>query len=86
MQRYKTVDAYIQGAEQWQEELIRLREILISTQLEETVKWGGPCYTYQGKNDVGMSAFRRTAQRRPGDFDRVDSELDSRRRGLPHPG
>ncbi len=29
-----------------------------STKLEETVKWGGPCYVYDGKNVVGMGAFK----------------------------
>lgn len=58
MKRYKTVDEYIDGAEYWQDELVRLRKILNSTDLEETVKWGGPCYTFQGKNVVGMGAFK----------------------------
>ena len=58
MKRYKTVDEYIEGAEHWQSELRQLRKILTSTDLEETVKWGGPCYTYHGKNIVGMGAFK----------------------------
>ena len=58
MKRYKTVDQYIAGAEQWQQELIRLREILQSTPLEETVKWGGPCYTHGGKLVVGIGGFK----------------------------
>ena len=58
MKRYKTVDAYIEGEEKWQKELVRLRQILTSTKLEEEVKWGAPCYTYQGKNVVGIGAFK----------------------------
>ena len=58
MKRYKTVDEYIAGAEHWQKELIRLREILQSTSLEETVKWGAPCYTHHGKMVVGIGAFK----------------------------
>ena len=58
MKRYTTVDDYIAGAEHWQKELIRLREILQSTPLEETVKWGAPCYTHQGKMVVGIGAFK----------------------------
>ena len=42
MKRYKSVDAYIESAEYWQEELRELRKILRSTELEETTKWGGP--------------------------------------------
>ena len=58
MKRYKSVDDYIAGAEHWQVELIRLREILQSTKLEETVKWGAPCYTHNGKMVVGLGAFK----------------------------
>ncbi len=58
MKGHKTVDDYIEAAEHWQDELIRLRKILRSTDLEETVKWGGPCYTHDGKNVVGMASFK----------------------------
>ena len=58
MKRYKTVDEYIECAECWQDELLQLRKILNSTDLEESVKWGGPCYTFNGKNVVGMGAFK----------------------------
>ena len=58
MKRYKTVDEYIDNAEHWQAELRRLREILLSTELDETVKWGSPCYTYRGKNIVGIGGFK----------------------------
>ena len=49
MKRYKTVDDYIAGAEQWQDEFKLLAEILQSTELTEEVKWRGPCYTFEGK-------------------------------------
>ena len=58
MKRYKTVDDYIAGSELWQEELLLLRDILTSTDLSETVKWGGPCYTYDDKMVVGIGAFK----------------------------
>ena len=58
MKRYKTVDAYIAGADDWHEELTKLREILQSTDLEETVKWGAPAYTHNGKNVVGIGSFK----------------------------
>jgi uncharacterized protein YdeI (YjbR/CyaY-like superfamily) len=45
MRRVTSVDDYIQKAGTWQKELTRLREVLRSTSLEETVKWGAPCYT-----------------------------------------
>ena len=58
MQRAKTVDDYIAGNSQWPEELAKLRKILAESPLEETIKWGAPCYTYQGKNVVGIGAFK----------------------------
>jgi len=58
MKRSKTVDEYIESTEKWRAELIRLRKILRSTDLEETVKWGAPCYTCDGKNVVGLGAFK----------------------------
>lgn len=58
MKRAKTVDAYIEDAEHWQAELENLRQILRSTDLIEEVKWGAPCYTYDGRNVVGVGAFK----------------------------
>ncbi len=58
MQRAKTVDDYIRNAKAWRDDLIKLRDILRATPLQEEVKWGGPCYTYKGKNIVGISAFK----------------------------
>lgn len=58
MKRHKTVEAYIEDADHWRDELIQLRRILNETALEETVKWGGPCYTFDGKLVVGMGAFK----------------------------
>jgi uncharacterized protein YdeI (YjbR/CyaY-like superfamily) len=58
MLRHRSVDAYIDTAEHWQLELKALRRLLLSTGLSETVKWGGPCYTFNGKNVVGLTAFK----------------------------
>ncbi len=58
MRRSRTVDEYIEDAGIWKDELKHLRSILQSTELEEDVKWGGPCYTYGGKNVVGMAGFK----------------------------
>ncbi len=58
MKRYKTVDDYVASRRLWQDEIKRLREILLSTDLAEEVKWGGPCYTYDGKNVVGLAGFK----------------------------
>ncbi len=53
-----TVDEYIASAEAFGKALVKLRAILLSTELEETIKWGAPCYTIDGKNVVGLAAFK----------------------------
>ena len=58
MKRSKSVDEYIASAPSWRTELRQLRKILRATELDETVKWGGPCYTLDGKNVVGLGAFQ----------------------------
>jgi len=54
----KSVDEYVQKHPDWEEEISSLREMLLSTELEETIKWGGPVYTVKGKNVVGIGAFK----------------------------
>jgi len=58
MKAYKTVDAYILNAQYGKEILIVLREILCSTELTETVKWGAPVYTINDKNVIGLGSFK----------------------------
>jgi len=58
MKSFKTVEDYISSSNQWQNALVKLRDILLSTELEETVKWGVPVYTLAGKNIVGLAAFK----------------------------
>ena len=58
MKRYKTPEEYIASNKAWQQSLIILRDILLSTQMTETVKWGVPVYTFLGKNIVGIAAFK----------------------------
>lgn len=61
MQRAKTVDGYIKDHPEWADALTKLRDICNSTDLEETIKWGAPCYTIDGKNIVGLAAFKEYA-------------------------
>lgn len=58
MKRYKSVDEFILNAVTGQDILMILRDLLNSTELEETVKWGAPVYTINGKNVVGLGAFK----------------------------
>ncbi len=46
------VDAYLSKAENWRDELQKLRKILLGCQLTEEFKWGKPCYTFQQGNVV----------------------------------
>jgi len=52
------VTEYIEKKDAWSEELKILRSIFSALPLEETIKWGAPYYTSNGKNIVGMSAFK----------------------------
>ncbi len=52
------VDTYIQGLKNWKEEVELLREILLTTNLEEDFKWSRPCYTYNGKNILGIATLK----------------------------
>jgi uncharacterized protein YdeI (YjbR/CyaY-like superfamily) len=44
--------------EPWVEELLLLREIILSTGLKEEIKWGGPIYTLDGKNVLAIGGFK----------------------------
>jgi uncharacterized protein YdeI (YjbR/CyaY-like superfamily) len=41
----------------WERELQSLRKIALSCELEETLKWSFPCFTWEGKNVVLLGAF-----------------------------
>jgi uncharacterized protein YdeI (YjbR/CyaY-like superfamily) len=58
MLRYKTVDEYILNSKNGIEILLVLRDIINTTELKETIKWGVPCYTINGKNVLGLGAFK----------------------------
>lgn len=53
-----SADAFYANAQHWRDELTRLREILLAAGLTETIKWGGPCYTCNGHNVVGVGGFK----------------------------
>lgn len=42
----------------WTKELELLREIVLQSGLQETCKWGAPCYTFNDKNVVMIGAFK----------------------------
>lgn len=58
MEYSKTVEEYISKNASWNNEIQELRELLASTELKEEIKWGAPAYTLNGKNILGIGAFK----------------------------
>ena len=54
----KNVEEYISKHPQWESEIRELQEMILSTGLEENIKWGAPVYSFKGKNVVGIGAFK----------------------------
>ena len=52
------VDFYFNKAKKWQEELEKLRVIILNCELAEELKWGNPCYTFQNSNIVLIHVFK----------------------------
>ena len=52
------VDVYLSKAKKWQEELEKLRKIVLDCQLTEELKWAKPCYTFQKSNIVILQGFK----------------------------
>ena len=51
-------DFFFNKAKKWQDEAVRLRTIILSCGLTEELKWGCPCYTFQGSNIVLIHTFK----------------------------
>lgn len=59
MHKNKTVEEFLANANQWQDELMYLRELMLKLEFEETVKWGVPVYMdSNGKNVIGIAGFK----------------------------
>ena len=52
------VNFYFSKAKRWQEELAKLRTIVLDCGLTEELKWGVPCYTIQKSNIVLIHVFK----------------------------
>ncbi|MGE0173904.1 MAG: YdeI family protein [Oligoflexales bacterium] len=53
------VDKFLKKSKQWQDEIEKLRTILLKTKLEENLKWNLPCYSYNGGNVTIIQPFKR---------------------------
>ena len=54
----KNVDEYLQSCGKYRKIMEVLRGILLSTGMEEAIKWGAPAYLLGGKNVAGIRAFK----------------------------
>lgn len=59
MKKATSVEEYIETSENFSDALTLLREIMCSTEMEETLKWSAPVYTVSGKNVIGLGAFKK---------------------------
>ena len=58
MKYSNSVEQYLAMHPQWKTELQTLVMLARATGMEETIKWGIPVYTFQGKIIVGIGAFK----------------------------
>jgi uncharacterized protein YdeI (YjbR/CyaY-like superfamily) len=52
------VDFFFNKAEKWHEEYEKLRAIILDCGLTEELKWGNPCYSFNGSNIVLIHGFK----------------------------
>jgi len=52
------VDFYFTKEQKWQQELRKLRTIILNCGLIEELKWGCPCYAFKGSNIVLIHVFK----------------------------
>lgn len=52
------VDWYFSKAGQWEKETKKLRTIVLGCDLNEELKWGCPCYTFEKSNIVLIHVFK----------------------------
>ena len=52
------VDEFLNNVTKWQQEMKKLRVIVLDCGLKEEIKWRLPCYTYQNNNIVIIQNFK----------------------------
>lgn len=52
------VDAFVGRAKTWQGEIQKIRSILLECGLDEELKWGKPCFSFEGKNIAIIQPFK----------------------------
>jgi uncharacterized protein YdeI (YjbR/CyaY-like superfamily) len=52
------VEAFLNRAKKWRPEMQKLRSLLLDAGLEEDVKWGTPCFMFEGSNIAIIQPFK----------------------------
>ncbi len=52
------VEVFFSKAKKWPEEMKKMRAIILDCGLNEELKWGKPCYTFQENNVVIIQGFK----------------------------
>lgn len=52
------IDEFLEKVTKWQDELARLRTIVLGCGLTEELKWGQPCYTFNNANVILLGGFK----------------------------
>lgn len=52
------IDAFVNRAKSWQDEIRTLRSILLDCGLDEELKWGKPCFQFEGANIAIIQPFK----------------------------
>ena len=61
MKKVSSVEEYIENNAHFESTLNTLRDLLNTTELEESIKWNAPVYSLKGKNVIGLGAFKHHA-------------------------
>jgi len=61
LEKVASIEEYIELHPKWSSLLCELRKVLLTTELEENIKWNSPVYSLNGKNVVGLGAFKNHA-------------------------
>lgn len=54
----KDVEKFLKSSNQWSDEMVALRRILLRSNLDEEFKWRLPCYSYEGANIAIIQPFK----------------------------
>jgi uncharacterized protein YdeI (YjbR/CyaY-like superfamily) len=52
------IDAFVSRAKLWRGEIQKIRSILLECGLDEELKWGKPCFQFDGKNIAIIQPFK----------------------------